>query len=164
MKSSNYVITKTDELPVNSKKVVEMSLLNVQIDTHFQPFRVSDKTLKILFEAYAKAIKKIPEEDMKFGSRVAFAINGKTAMPVILSSYYRVKKSFEECKIELSESPCVSDDMHIICLYVLKGMRKEYLSVPYETLEGSVSLMSGISWGVMDGKVWGERKWLEIEL
>lgn len=31
-------------------------------------------------------------------------------------------------------------------------------------LEGSVSLMSGISWGVMDEKVWGERKWLEIEL
>lgn len=164
MKSSNYVVTKTNELHVNSKKVVEMSLLNVQIDTHFQPFRVSDKTLKILFEAFSKAIREIPEEELKFGDRVAFAINGKTAMPVILSSYYRVKKSFEDCKIDLSESPCVSDDMHIICLYILKGMRKEYLTVPYDTLEGSVGLTSGISWGIMDGKVWGERKWLEIEL
>lgn len=164
MKSSNYVVTKTSELPVNSKKIVEMSLLNVQLDTRFQPFRVSDITLKLLFEAYAKAIKEIPEEKLKFGNKVAFAINGKTAMPVILSSYYRVKKSFEECKITLSESPCVSDDMHIICLYILKGMRKEYLTAPYETLEGTVSLMSGISWGVMDEKVWGERKWLEIEL
>lgn len=164
MKSSNYVVTKTSELPVNSKKIVEMSLFNVQLDTRFQPFRVSDKTLKILFEAYAKAVKEIPEEDLKFEDRIAFAINGKTAMPVILSSYYRVKRSFEECKITLSESPCVSDDMHIICIYVLKGMRKEYLTVPYNTLEGTVSLMSGISWGVMDEKVWGERKWLEIEL
>lgn len=160
---ASIIVADNLEFPIHRRKSAIMKVSTSKLKLDYRPFKVTDKTIYLLFECYRSALLLYSCEVLCYEGRVAFLVKGREALPVHLSTYNRIKRHVtDNGTIHIPDVIGTLDDPE---LFILRGITPEYVSIPFEAISGTVNLSSGVSYRESsDGVPMEFLKWLEVEV